>query len=1040
MMKHLKKVLALVIVLTMSLSMVVSAGTIFPDVEDDATYAEATQILKSLNIMIGDENGNFNPDKVVTRAEMAKILCVITGKGDNIAPANSGFADATSAHWASGFIAAAKNAGYINGYSDTAFGPDDTVKWEQAVKLLMAALKYNQMAEDNGGYPEGWIYAAGEADVTGSGAAGTIGEDCTRAKVAMLVYYAIEAKMMKQVTYSNNNKEWIVTPNETLLNKYMDIYKVEGKVTNTYKHDDSLNEGYINYTVTKSNNVDLEDVLGATAVTNEEGAVVSYKFNKIDATGTIAADLLAYSSVAYIEKDAYGDLAIVAIAAKGKRNNVSEIADMGLLYKADRDFNERDTRKPNFATLDGYKFSFWKDRDTDNAISYVKVDNNVLFVINNGAPMTVADILGEDFDGDATAEVLRAITPVRGRIVMVDTNNDDYIDLFEIKDFEVAVVDSVNADRQRINFKSERTFTKSYVSLDKEINTNLREFSITLDGKEIDIADLQEFDVLTISSNDMDDPRYFDIIVSREKVEGKITGIKDTEEKFFIADEDYEIVEGIKNLDFADLKPNDEGVFYLDADGYVAYIDITTVASNNYAYLDYVGADHMGTVTARMLTNEGAKLTVNAADKVKINGVKVALKDVAVTEEEVEGEPVLAYAKLIEMFGAELAADLAEEVGADATYLDVIGAINNEDVVLVAAGLNKFITFKVAGDALTEIDFAYKTGSDVKEFTYVGTVAEPTEWQAELNKFKSSKTLAETAKIFVIDGPSIDDWRVISPAELIDENEYSPYFFSYQNDGTMGAAVVFETSTNINQNGSLAFFKDFRNGIYGEDDTDVVYVSYWTEGALAEETIAVDPDVFGEGMAIGDAFLFGKNDKGIVDELEVIFSPSAAKNAASADVMTIGGLDNFMNLDATAKLDNEVFFGIVAKSSNGRVTLLDYDDLSEVVIPEGEGEVPYKAIEFDNEKILTIPDSAYVIGFNNFASSAKKIVESSVADIMASSYMKTKTNGIKLPVKYNEEREDYVIENEAEQDLSWAFVRLINGEVTEVVAIEYDKK
>ena len=165
MMKHLKKVLALVIVLTMSLSVVVSAGTIFPDVADDATYAEAAQILKSLNIMIGDENGNFNPDKVVTRAEMAKILCVITGKGDDLAPVDSGFADATSAHWASGYIAAAKNAGYINGMSATEFWPDSTVKWEQAVKLLMAALKYDQMAADNGGYPEGWIYAAGEAEV-----------------------------------------------------------------------------------------------------------------------------------------------------------------------------------------------------------------------------------------------------------------------------------------------------------------------------------------------------------------------------------------------------------------------------------------------------------------------------------------------------------------------------------------------------------------------------------------------------------------------------------------------------------------------------------------------------------------------------------------------------------------------------------------------------------------------------------------------------------------------------------------------------------
>ena len=73
-MKNLKKVLALVLVLAMSLSVVAFAGTTFPDVADTASYAEAAKVLKSLNIMVGDEQGNFNPDKTVTRAEMATIL------------------------------------------------------------------------------------------------------------------------------------------------------------------------------------------------------------------------------------------------------------------------------------------------------------------------------------------------------------------------------------------------------------------------------------------------------------------------------------------------------------------------------------------------------------------------------------------------------------------------------------------------------------------------------------------------------------------------------------------------------------------------------------------------------------------------------------------------------------------------------------------------------------------------------------------------------------------------------------------------------
>lgn len=1035
MMKHLKKVLALVIVLTMSLSMVVSAGTIFPDVADDATYAEAAQILKSLNIMIGDENGNFNPDKVVTRAEMAKILCVITGKGDNIAPADSGFADATKAHWASGFIAAAKNAGYVNGKSETSFAPDDTVKWEEAVKLLMAALKYDQMAADNGGYPEGWIYAAGEAEVTGAGAAGTIGEECTRAKVAMLVYYALDADMMKQTVYSKD-KEWIVAEGENLLNKYMDIYKVEGKVTNSYKLDSSLDEGFVDFTITKGDaNVDYEKVLDATAKT--EGGKTYYDVKNIDASGTIAADLLAYSSIAYIAKNDDDELSIAAIAAKGTKNKVTEIADMDLLYDAEKDSDERATRKPNFETAGSYRFSFWNDREADNAISYVKVDDNVVFVLNNEKPVKVADIIGEGFAGDKTAKVLEEITPVRGKIVMVDTDNDDYIDLFEIKSYEVAVVDTANESRQRIYFKSERTCTKnSYISLDKEENQSLKEVSITLDGKEIGLADLAENDVLTISTNDMKDPRYFDIIVSRNKVEGKVTGIKAADEKFFIGSDAYEVVEGISGLSFDDVAINDEGVFYLDADGYVALVDTVSKASNNYAYLDFIGEDYMGTVTTKLFTNEGAKLTVNAAEKVKINGVKVALKAAAVTEEEVEGTPTIVYPELTAMFGAAIAADIADEVGKDATFIDVIDAINNADVDLlgVDAKLNKFVTYKVSGEELTELDFACKKAADSKAFTFVDK-ATGVEWQADFNKFKSSKTLADSAKIFIIDG-TIDDWKVVSPADLINENEYDPYFFGYQTDGTIGASVVFKSTTNINQNGSLAFFKDYRTGVYGEDDHDVYYVTYWTEGKLAEETIAIDSDAAAydkvADMNIGDAFLFGVNGKGLVDELEVVFSPANAKNkGADAAIGTISAkLDEYMVLDDTKKLDNEIYFGLVAKSSNGRITLLDYADLSAVKGDATNGY--YKALEFDNEKILTVPESAFVISYNAKASDAKKLAEATVADIVASSYLKTSTNGVKLPTNA-----DGAIESDSEKDLAWAFVRLLNGEVKEVVAITY---
>ena len=64
-MKNLEKVLAFVVVFAMMFTFAVSANT-FPDVPETASYAEAVNILSSLGLMIGDENGNFHPDTILT--------------------------------------------------------------------------------------------------------------------------------------------------------------------------------------------------------------------------------------------------------------------------------------------------------------------------------------------------------------------------------------------------------------------------------------------------------------------------------------------------------------------------------------------------------------------------------------------------------------------------------------------------------------------------------------------------------------------------------------------------------------------------------------------------------------------------------------------------------------------------------------------------------------------------------------------------------------------------------------------------------------
>ena len=288
-MKNLKKVLALVLACVMVFGTVtMAAGTGYPDVAEDAAYAEAVKTLSALNIIKGDENGNFNPDATITRAEMAKILCTMLNTGD-LATTGTIFADVPAAHWASGYIAYAQQLGYIDGYGDGNFGPEDPVTYNQVLKLVMATLGYTYMANEYGGYPTGYLYVAANAEVT-KGATGSGDEPAARSTVAIIVNNAMNTPLMERTTYGTESL-WSILDGgigsgnvqrefKTLLTKQK-IFLVEGYVSDTYLQDTSMKDGFIDVVITKNLKIDVEDKLGATG---------SGHCNKANVDATLAGD------------------------------------------------------------------------------------------------------------------------------------------------------------------------------------------------------------------------------------------------------------------------------------------------------------------------------------------------------------------------------------------------------------------------------------------------------------------------------------------------------------------------------------------------------------------------------------------------------------------------------------------------------------------------------------------------------------------------------------------------------------------------------
>ena len=150
-MRNLKRALSLVLAAAMLVSlMVVGASAASYGDQDAVNQTEAVDVLTGLGIVGGDQNGNYNPDATLTRAEFC-VMIANTLNRSNFDPTlfdgtETPFTDVAN-HWGANYIAYCYSAGIIAGTSATTFSPDATLTAAQAAAILLSALGYNQANE-----------------------------------------------------------------------------------------------------------------------------------------------------------------------------------------------------------------------------------------------------------------------------------------------------------------------------------------------------------------------------------------------------------------------------------------------------------------------------------------------------------------------------------------------------------------------------------------------------------------------------------------------------------------------------------------------------------------------------------------------------------------------------------------------------------------------------------------------------------------------------------------------------------------------------
>ena len=328
-----KKLLALML----SVAMVFTMGTsvfAYTDVEEGTYVSEAVTVLSNLGILNGYEDGSFKPEATVTRAEMAKIVCETLGY-DNMGTSKTLFDDVSPKHWADGYISTAYGLGIINGYGDGKFGPEDTVTYEQAVKMVVCALGYEPMAANKGGWPAGYTSVAANIGLTKGMSSSARGD------IAVLIYNALTTPVMEQTSYGSDvryeildgagNKEY-----KTILTK-RDIYIATGIVGDTFNKDE------IKFEVTRdSKDGEFEASKREITFLIGDSDIANYTHQEVEV---------------YVAEDD-GEYTVLAVKAAKKTETFVLVSD-------------------DVKSIDGNKVTYYVESFTEGARLMINFDNNV---------------------------------------------------------------------------------------------------------------------------------------------------------------------------------------------------------------------------------------------------------------------------------------------------------------------------------------------------------------------------------------------------------------------------------------------------------------------------------------------------------------------------------------------------------------------------------------------------------------------------------------------------------------------------------------
>ena len=545
-----KKLLALVLALVMTLGLATVSSSAAYDDANDINYNEAVDVMTAVGVFQG-KGSNFDPKANLNRAEAAKIVAYLmlgNDTAESIKGSGSKFTDVPADHWAAGYIEYLASAGVLSGVGGGKFDPNGQVTAIQLAKMLLVALGYD--AEIEGFVGSDWsINIQKVANKVGiyDGNDAVVGNNpVTRDEAALYTFNTVKSPMVEyettttvnigdaNVKVGSNNWKYMTTASSSA--RYDNIDDAKTNDVNQSKIIEFGEHQWSNLVRDSSG----DDGFGrAKVVWTYKGTTVGEYTDRSD---------LIFTSNKKVEKGAMYDL-----------------------------FGSNDYDKLEKGNASVQLRVFWdgveRSVTADNLSTYVAKSNT------NASGMSGNGILTEVYRNDADITDVTVYTIIQITTYVAQATSDYNASRDNV------TIELLDTDDGTDNSITLGNGTKIY----RDQNLRPANFSTTIDAEDFPVVkNVKEDDYLLVTWSAKD--REYGTVAVAEKLVGEVGQYKEN---------DYVYIDGTKmdyNATVGNDTDNGKGVTYtikekatlvLDAYGYIIYVD-EALTTSSYVYVGKV--------------------------------------------------------------------------------------------------------------------------------------------------------------------------------------------------------------------------------------------------------------------------------------------------------------------------------------------------------------------------------------------------------------------------------------------------------------------